>query len=286
MSLNETLKKIRRIHLKLETISKELLAGMYKSVFKGRGMEFEEVREYMPGDDIRTIDWNVTARLNTPYVKSFREERELTVILLVDVSASLLYGEKNELVAEIGAVLAFSAIKNHDKIGLILFSDKVEKYIQPNKGTQHVLRIIRELLIFKPTHQRTNIGAALAFLGKVQTKSCVCFLLSDFINDGYEKELKIITKRHDLIAVRVYDPREKEFPDLGLLTVQDLETGQNTIIDTSTQSFRDHFNKTTQERFNQTEKLIKKMGAGWIDVRTDESYIEAILKYFKTRLRK
>lgn len=285
MLTRETLKNIRRIHIKMEHLATDLLAGMYRSAFKGKGMEFEEVREYQEGDDIRSIDWNVTARMNHPYVKNFREERELTVMLLVDISSSLQFGTKDrlksEIIAEIAAVLAFSGIKNQDKIGLILFSDGVEEYLPPKKGTRHVLRIIRDLLVYKPKGKRTNIINALTFLGKVQKHASVVFLLSDFICPDFRHEAAILAKRHDLIGIHISDPAEWQFPPVGLVHFQDLETEKEVYVDTS-----QPLNLNEDKRLESYRKLFAEINASLIEVTTDESYISSLRKFFKMRKEK
>jgi uncharacterized protein (DUF58 family) len=289
MALNQELyKKIQRIQIQTSQLAEDILAGMYRSAFKGRGMEFEEVREYQPGDDVRTIDWNVTARSDRPFVKNFREERDLTVMLLVDVSASTRFGSKNhyksDLIAEITAVLAFSAIKNNDKIGLILFSDEIEKYIPPNKGTKHVLRLIREVLAFEPKQKGTNIEVALRFLGNVQRKSTVCFLLTDFIcKNNYAHELSLAAKKHDLIALSLQDETEKKFPSLGLVHITDLETGKELLVNSSTQVFQEQFINQSKIRQTSTQSLLQKNGAGYIEINTEQPYIPAIQRFFKIR---
>lgn len=284
------LKKIRQIQFQSTHLADDILAGAYRSAFKGKGMEFEEVREYQPGDEIRTIDWNVTARMDRPYVKTFREERELTVILAVDVSASSrfgsLYAQKNELIAEIGAVIAFSAIKNNDKVGLLLFSDRVEKYLPPRKGTRHVLRVIRELLAYQPLHRGTDVSSALAFLGQVQRRSVICFLISDFICSDYQQALKIIAKEHDLIGVAVTDPFELNFPDLGMIRMQDFETLETRLINTSSYKEREEFAKNAALRIEEQKKIIRAAGASFIDIQTDRPYLTAFKKFFKMREKK
>ena len=285
-SPNEVFKKIRRIQIQTTHLANDLLAGAYRSAFKGKGMEFEEVREYQPGDDIRTIDWNVTARMQHPYVKNFREERDITVMLVVDISSSSRFGShklKSELTAEIGAVIAFSAIKNNDRIGLILFSDVVEKYIPPRKGTRHVMRLIRELLLNEPSHRKTNIAVALDFLGSVVAKSGVCFLISDFISPSYAHEVALIAKKHDLITIGITDPYELAFPKVGLISLQDLETGETQIIDSSDETTQETFKKNAAERLRTHQRLMNKIGAGFIDLRTNQPYMPAIKKFFKIR---
>lgn len=279
--------KIRRIQFKMEKLVSDVFQGAYKSRFKGRGMEFEEVREYIPGDEVRTIDWNVTARMNTPFVKSFQEERELTVMLLVDISLSGEFGtgakQKKEIIAEIGALLAFSAIRNNDRIGLILFSNQIELYVPPKKGVRHVLRLVREILAREPKGKGTNLKGALNFLGTVITRAAICFLISDFITEGYEKELRLTAKRHDLIGVKVYDKREISFPDVGLLTVQDLETGKESLIDTSSPAVQAAFNERSATRRQAVKQLFTKVGAPFIEIETADDYIKLIEKSFKTR---
>lgn len=284
-------KKIRRIEIQTTQLANDILAGAYRSAFKGRGMEFEEVREYQPGDDIRSIDWNVTARMNKPFVKSYREERDLTVMLMVDVSASTRFGStesfKSDLIAEISAVIAFSAIKNNDKIGLILFSNEIEKYIPPSKGTRHVLRLIREVLAFKPQHAGTNLEAALAFLGRVQPRSAVCFLLTDFIcPDNYAHELSLTAKHHDLIALAITDPHEATFPRLGLIQLRDLETGETSLVNSSSPKFQEQFINQSKIRQSFYRSLLIKSGAGFVEIRTDQPYLPALRKFFKIRARK
>lgn len=283
----EILKKIRRIQIMTSQLASDTFAGSYRSAFKGRGMEFEEVREYQPGDEIRTIDWNVTARMNHFYVKTFREERDLTALLVVDVSGSSRfgshYGLKSELIAEIGAVLAFSAIKNNDRIGLVLFSDIVEKYIPPSKGTRHVLHIIRELLLFRPKSKGSDLKSVLAFIGNVFRKRGVCFLISDFIASDYSKEVGLIARKHDLISICVNDPAELNFPNLGLVNLEDLETNKSAVIDSASPTVRNHFQQSAAKRLTDHQHLINKVGASYIDIRTDQPYINALRKFFKLR---
>lgn len=286
----EVYKKIRKIQIHTTQLADDILAGAWHSAFKGQGMEFEEVRAYQAGDEIRSIDWNVTARMNIPYVKVFREERELSVILLVDVSASSRFGSKNQLkrdlIAEIGAVLAFSAIKNNDNIGLILFSNEVEKYIPPKKGTRHVLRVIRELLAYEPKGQGTDLRCALSFLGNVQRRTAICFLVSDFICQPPPHEFTLMAKKHDLISIAVTDPCELEFPEMDLVELVDLETGETHVVDSSDQRVLEHFRVKNRERLADFETLMKKIGAGFIDIRTDQPYVFPMRKFFKLRERK
>jgi len=286
----ELARKIRVIEITTRKVVNDILAGEYESVFKGRGMEFDEVREYMPGDDIRTIDWNVTARTGKPYVKRYVEERELTVIFLVDLSASGSFGSvdklKNEIAAEFCALLSFSAVKNNDKVGLILFTDKVEKYIPPKKGTTHVLRVIRELLSFRAAASSTDITRALDFLGKVTTKRAVVFLVSDFQAEGYEKALRIISKKHDLISVTIVDPREIKLPDVGLIELEDAETGEIVLIDTSNPEVRRRYERLGEEKAGRLRDLFASMGIDQIEVRTDRDYIPTLVRFFRVRERR
>ncbi len=286
----EILDKVNRIKIYTSHVVNNVFAGEYESVFKGRGMEFDEVQEYQPGDDIRTIDWNVTARTGRPYVKRFVEERELTVMLLVDMSASGSFGTvnttKNELAAELGAVLAFSAIRNKDKVGLILFTDRIEKFIPPHKGITHVLRVIRELLYFKPQGRGTDITCALKYLNKVTIRKSVTFIISDFLTSGYQKDLQIANKRHDIISVMVTDPREKEFAPIGLLHLEDLETSEKILVDTSNKNSRLGFAKLAKEHKDITLALFRQAGVDCIQVNTEQPYIEALMRFFRMRERR
>ncbi len=281
----EDLKRVRKIQLKMDHVATDLLAGMYRSRFKGRGMEFEEVREFQQGDEMRSVDWNVTARMGTPYVKLFREERELTVILLVDISASTRFGSRNQLkstvLSEIGAGLAFSGIKNQDKIGLILYTDQVEHYLPPAKGIRHVLRLIRDLIAFPAQGRGTNLENALNFLGKVQKKEAVVFVLSDFISEeDKEAELRAIARKHDLIAISVQDPLEKHLPLVGLLPVLDLETGKEELIDTASEALNSSLAEQFSENLKLAKKQIEKSGGSWIQVTTDVPYLGALRQFF------
>lgn len=285
---SELFQRIRRVQFRTNRLVNSLFAGAYLSAFKGNGMEFDEVREYQTGDDPRNIDWNVTARMNHPYVKSFHEERELTVILMVDLSASLRFGSldnlKSEIAAEISALLAFSAIKNQDKVGLIIYTSIIEKYIPPRKGLSHILRIIRELLAFTPKCKGTDLLGALSFLAKVQKRSAICFLLSDFLTPQEDfHELQLITKKYDLIGIHISDPRERLFPAAGLVEVCDLESGEKLLIDTAAPDFQ----QSLAENFDNSRKTIqeklKRLGAGFLSIRTDSSYVEALQEYFRTR---
>lgn len=286
----EILDKVQRIQIYTSHMVNNVFAGEYESVFKGRGMEFDEVRPYQPGDEVRTIDWNVTARMGHPYVKRFVEERELTVMLIVDMSASGAFGTvnrtKNELAAELGAVLAFSAIRNKDKVGLILFTDRIEKFIPPRKGVRHVLRVIRELLYFKPEGRRTDITCALEYLNKVTIRKTVSFLISDFITAGYEKPLQIANKKHDVIAVMVGDPREKEFPPVGIIEMEDLESGEAVLIDTRNLVSRNEFNMLTNKQREDTLNKFRQAGIDCIQVNTKKPYIEALMRFFRMRERR
>lgn len=286
----ELAKKIRILQITTRKVVNDVLAGEYGSVFRGRGMEFDEVREYMPGDDIRTIDWNVTARTGHPYVKRFVEERELTVIFLVDLSASGAFGSvdklKNEVAAELCALLAFSAVKNNDKVGLVVFTDQVEMFIPPKKGTQHVLRVIRELLNFKPRQAQTDIVGALEYLGRVTTKRAVVFLVSDFQAEGFEKPMRVLAKRHDLIAVTVVDPREVRLPNVGLIELEDAETGELVLVDTSSAAVRKSYEHLGRERADRFRELFASMGVDQIDIMTGKDYVPKLVHFFRVRERR
>lgn len=283
----EILKKVRQIQIRSSRLVNDVLAGEYVSVFKGVGMEFEEVREYQAGDDIRTIDWNVTARMGHPYIKRFTEERELTIMFLVDLSYSGEFGSmkqfKNEIATEICALLALSAVRNNDKVGLILFTDKIEKFVPPKKGKTHVLRVIREVLYYKPENKGTDISIALEYLLKVTRRKAVCFLISDFITEGFEHALRIANKRHDIIAASITDPRELEIPNVGFVELEDAETGEITLIDTSDRKMMERFNRFNTKNMEERAKLFRSMGVDLIDVRTDRSYVEPIMKFFRAR---
>lgn len=286
----EILKKVRHIEIQTGRLVNDVFAGEYESVFKGRGMEFHEVREYVPGDDIRSIDWNVTARTGNPYVKKFVEERELTVILMADISASGQFGTKNkmksEIMAEIGAILAFSAIKNNDKVGLLLFTDKIEKFIPPKKGRPHVLRVIRELLYYKPESKKTNMQLALDYLAKVLKRKTIVFLLSDFMDSGYKKTLQILNKRHDIIGISILDPGENNIPDVGLLEVEDRETGEMLLLDSSSEFLKKELARRRAGFIEARNKLFKSISMDYIDIYTDRSYIEPLTVFFKIRARR
>lgn len=287
METSELIKKVRKIEIKTRGLSKHIFSGEYHSAFKGRGMAFSEVREYQFGDDIRNIDWNVTARFNHPYVKVFEEERELSVILLVDVSASGNFGTKNQfkrdLITELCAVLSFSALQNNDKIGLILFSDKIEKFIPLKKGRHHVLRIIRELLEFQPESGRTDLGTALRYLINVIKKRGIVFILSDFISQDFEEPLKIAARKHDTIAVNIYDQRESELPNVGLIYAQDNETGNLVWIDTSNSAVREKHKEWWQNQQNKISNIFNHNSVDSIRIRTDESYITPLINFFRQR---
>jgi uncharacterized protein (DUF58 family) len=286
----EILKKVKRIEIATRGVVNDVFSGEYHSVFKGRGMEFSEVREYQIGDDVRTIDWNVSARMDHPYVKVFEEERELTVMLLVDVSSSGNFGTssqmKGEIAAELCAVLAFSAIKNNDKVGLIIFSDKIEKFIPPRKGKQHVLRVIREILFFKPEDSQTNLNVALEYLIKVIRRRSIVFLISDFLTEDYEKALQITNKKHDVIAIDIIDQREVELPNIGFIELEDAETGETVLVDTSNAQVRSGFFSKSESTRLQREKFFKSIGVDNINIYTDQSYVEPITRFFRMRAKR
>tara|TARA_B100000768_G_C11214917_1_gene347717 strand:- start:159 stop:1028 length:870 start_codon:yes stop_codon:yes gene_type:complete len=285
METKEILKKVRKIEIKTKRLSNDIFGGEYHSSFKGRGMTFSEVRQYQFGDDVRAIDWNVTARYNEPYIKVFEEERELTMILMADVSGSELFGTstqfKKETVTEIAATLAFSATQNNDKVGLILFSDEIELFIPPKKGKSHVLRIIRELIEFKPKSKKTSIGTALKFLSSVIKKRAIVFVLSDFMDDDYEKTLKITGKKHDLTGIRVYDKYDEEIPNLGMVPMLDAETSHVQLVNTAAKSVRMRYKANATQIREYYLNMFKKSGAGTINIRVDESYVKKLLGYFK-----
>lgn len=286
----ETLKKVRRIEIRTKRLVNDLFSGEYHSTFKGQGMEFEEVREYMPGDDIRLIDWNVTARTGFPHVKKFREERELSVVLLVDASSSGRFGTherfKSETAAELCALLAFSAIKNNDKVGLIIFTDSIEKFVPPQKGRGHVLRLIREILAFQPQGIGTNIAGALEYLSRVIKRKSVVFLVSDFLSNGYQKPLRIANNKHDIIAMKITDPRESEFEDVGLLELEDVETGEVFMVDTGSKEFRKEFVARAIEDLTNLTRDFRLINMDFINIRTDRSYIVPLINFFKMRERR
>jgi uncharacterized protein (DUF58 family) len=286
----EILKKVRRIEIATRGLVNEVFSGEYHSVFKGRGMNFAEVREYQYGDDIRSIDWNVTARTGAPYVKLFQEERELTVMLAVDVSGSGDFGTsgrmKGEIAVEICALLAFSAIKNNDKVGLIIFSDRIEKFVPPRKGRRHVLRVLRELLYFEPEGRETDIAGALEYLAHVVRRRAVVFLVSDFIAYGYEKALAVAGRRHDVIAVRMGDRRESALPALGYMAFEDAESGERLLVNTSNQTFRETFERRAEEAQGQLRRTLKKTKVDVIDVETGQEYVEPLMRFFRERARR
>ncbi len=286
----EILKKVRRIELSTRGLVEDLIGGEYHSVFKGTGMEFDEVREYAPGDEVRSIDWNVTARMGRPFVKRFREERELTVLLVVDASASGLFGSadhlKSEIIAEVASVLAFSAIRNQDKVGCLIFTDRVEKYIPPASGRRHVLRIIRELLYFKPEGEGTDIGNALETVSRLQKKKAVVFLVSDFMDEGYETPLRLAARRHDLIALSVHDPLEERLPDVGLLHLRDSETGEDHWIDTRSEGIRTAFGAEAIGRRLALEKLLSRNAVDQIALNVSEDYVLPLTRFFKRRMKR
>lgn len=286
----EILKKVRRIEITTRGLVNEVFSGEYNSVFKGRGMTFSEVREYQYGDDIRSIDWNVTARTGTPFIKIFEEERELTVVLVVDVSASGDFGTrerfKRDLAAELSAVLAFSAIKNNDKIGLIIFSDRIEKFVPPRKGRLHVLRVLRELLYHQPEGRGTDIKGALEYLSRVVPKRAVVFLVSDFLSEGFHRPMAIAGKRHDLIAVRMADSREAALPPMGFLEVEDPETGGRVVVNTSDPDFRTAFAKDAEDTRSRQDREFLRSKVDVIDIETGRSYIEPLMRFFQKRIRR
>jgi uncharacterized protein (DUF58 family) len=289
-SQSDLLKKVRQIDIVSRKVVDELLGGEYKSVFKGRGMEFDEVREYMPGDEVRTIDWNVTARTGKPFVKRFIEEREQALFFLVDMSASGTFGStertKNETAAELCGLLAFSAIKNNDKVGLIIFTDEIELFIPPDKGQLHVLHIIREILRFEPEGKGTRISCALDYLGKMVKKKCVTFLISDFQDADYEKQLKLAAIHYDLIAVTITDPRELELPNAGLVELSDTETGRRVLVDTASAEARRRFKVAAHARHLELKETFSRLNIDQIDVHTDRDYLRDLIRFFQARDRR
>jgi uncharacterized protein (DUF58 family) len=286
----EVLKKIRRIEIRTKKLVNDLFSGEYHSTFKGQGMEFEEVRHYEPGDDVRLIDWNVTARTGYPHIKKFKEERELSVVLLVDASSSGRFGTrgrfKSDMAAELCALLAFSAIKNNDKVGMIIFTDKIEKFVPPKKGRGHVLRLIREVLYFKPEGTKTDIGGALEYFSKVIKRKSVVFLVSDFLSEDFFRPLRIANNKHDIIAVKVTDPRETRFEDVGLIELEDAETGEVIMVDTGSRSFRRQFAAKADEDNSDLKRGFRLINLDFINIRTDESYIVPLINFFKARERR
>lgn len=283
----ELLKKIRRIEIRTSRTVNDVLAGQYHSAFKGRGMEFEEVRQYQIGDDVRTIDWNVSARAGEPFVKVFREERELTVMLLVDLSASQSFGtnlqQKRELIAEIGATLALSAIRNNDKVGLICFTDRVELFVPPRKGPRHVLRVIRELIALEPVGRGTDLAVALEYLNRIQKRKCTTFMISDFIDSGFETAMQIARRKHDLIAVDVRDRFEEELPRIGLVELQDNETGETVLLDTNSRAAREAYRTMAASRRSELDTWMNRCRIDRLALRTGESFVESLSRFFKRR---
>jgi uncharacterized protein (DUF58 family) len=285
----ELLKKIRKIEIHTNRLVNDLFGGEYESVFKGQGIEFADVREYVPGDDIRTIDWNVTARSNQAFVKKFVETRELTVIFAVDMSGSQYYGSqdklKSEIAAEITAILAFSAVKNNDKTGLLICTDEVEKFIPVKKGRNHALRVIREILGYQPRKRQTRLSRALEYLHQVLTRTAVIFLISDFIDEGYEKALKILSRKHDVIAIHIQDPLEQKIPTVGLLNLQDRETGETVLVDTGSREFQARYQNNARLKKEALDKLFKRLQIDRINIPANASYVEPLFKFFKSRER-
>ena len=288
METKELLKKVRKIEIKTRRLSENLFGGEYQSTFKGRGMTFSEVRKYEFGDDVRSIDWNVTARYNEPFIKIFEEERELTMMLVVDISASEFFGTstkfKRELITEISATLSFSALQNNDKVGLILFSDQIELFIPPKKGKSHILRIIRELIEFKPHSKRTSISKALSFLMRVIKKKSIVFILSDFIDSDYENSIQLVSKKHDLTGIRVYDKLESNIPNLGIVPFRDNETNIINYVNTNSKSFKSNHTINYYRKVNYFEESFKKNGSGQISCQTDDDFVKKLLSYFKRRI--
>ncbi|MGV8826774.1 MAG: DUF58 domain-containing protein [Breznakibacter sp.] len=288
METTELLKKVRQIEIKTKGLSNHIFAGEYHSAFKGRGMTFSEVREYQYGDDVRNIDWNVTARFNRPFIKIFEEEREMTVVLLIDVSGSREFGTsmrfKKNLITEMAATLAFSTIQNNDKIGVVFFSDKIEKFIPPKKGRKHVLHIIRELLTFTPENRQTDLSEVLRYLTSAIKKRCTAFVISDFMDDNFEKALRIANQKHDLVALQVYDHRETELPAIGLVKLKDAETGQFKWVDTSDRLVRESYSRWWTTRDQQVQTIFAKSGVDSVKVRTDEDYVRSLITLFKKRI--
>jgi uncharacterized protein (DUF58 family) len=288
----EILKKVRQIEIRTKNIVNDFFGGDYHSNFKGRGMTFSEVREYVPGDDVRTIDWNVTAKTGKPHIKIFEEERELSVLILIDVSSSGMFGSKSELkidvAVEIAAMLSFSAIKNNDKVGLALFSDKIEKYIPPKKGKKHVLRLITDIVNhdFDSKQKKTSIKNAIDFANKISKRKSVIFLISDFIDDNFWNELKFLNFKHDLIGLQIYDSIEKKFPNIGLINIYDSETGKKTWIDTSSKKNRKKFSKNSSEKLNSFSRKCKKIGFDLLQLSTDDDYVKFLMQFFRNRAKR
>ncbi len=286
----ELLKKVKQIEISTRHVVNEVFSGEYHSVFKGRGMEFTEVREYQHGDDVRMIDWNVSARMGHPFVKLFEEERELTVMILVDVSSSGNFGTteqlKREVAAELSAVLAFSAINNNDKVGLIIFSDKIDKFIPPRKGKKHGLRVIREILFNKPQEATTDLPGALEYLNRIIKRRSTVFLISDFLSENYEKALQTANKKHDIIALSITDPREISLPDAGMIDLEDAETGETLLLDTSSKNIRDNFYNDSLQMHTERENYFRSIGMDYINILTDRSYVEPITRFFRMRAKR
>jgi uncharacterized protein (DUF58 family) len=290
MSTSELLKKVRKIEIKTKGLSNHIFSGEYQTAFKGKGMAFSEVRGYQPGDDVRSIDWNVTARYNNPFVKVFEEEREMTVILLIDISGSSDFGTqtqlKREVATEIAAVLSFSAINNNDKIGVIFFSDKIEKFIPPKKGKSHILRIIRELITFQSENKKTNLEEALIYFNNVIKKRSVCFILSDFMDNNFDKSLKIARKKHDIIALRIHDEREEQLVDVGLIKLEDTETGDLKWVDTSSKNIRKEFRKNYLIFEENLKQTLQHSAVDHVNIKTGKDYVKPLINFFKNRRRK
>ena len=288
----EILKKVRQIEIRTKNVVNDFFGGDYHSNFKGRGMTFSEVREYVPGDDVRSIDWNVTARTGKPHIKIFEEERELSVLILIDVSSSGVFGSKKDLKIDLGieiaAMLSFSAIKNNDKVGLALFSDKVEKYIPPKKGKKHVLRLITDIINhdFENSNKRTSIKTAIDFANKISKRKSVIFLISDFIDDNFWNELKFLNFKHDVVGLQIYDSYERNFPNVGLINIHDSETGENTWIDTTSKKNRDKFQKSSNEKFDKFSKKCKNIGFDLLQINTDDDYIKFLMQFFRSRAKR
>ena len=286
----EVLRQVKLIELRTRGLVNTLFSGEYQSVFKGHGMEFAEVREYAPGDDYRTIDWNVSARMGHPYIKKYTEERELTVLFAVDLSGSAQFGTrgrfKAEVAAEIAAVLAMAAIKNNDRVGLLLFTDRVEQFVPPKKGRRHALRLIRDLLAFEPSGRGTDLSTALDYVGRVLSHSAIVFLISDFLDDGFEKPLKVISRRHDLVAITVADPREQALPDVGFLELYDAETDQRVVLDSGNRFVREQFEYLAGEEQAQLRRLLRRLSVDQIEIQTDRSYVPPLINFFRARERK
>jgi uncharacterized protein (DUF58 family) len=290
METKDILKKVRQVEIKTRGVVEEIFSGEYHSVFKGRGIEFAEVREYLPGDDIRSVDWNVTARMGHPFVKLFEEERELTLMLLCDFSSSGYFGSakqlKIEVAIEVAALLAFSAIKNHDKVGLLLFTDSIEKFVPPKKGKTHVLRILRELISFQPEAAGTNIREALSYFSRVQNRRSIAFLISDFWDQGFDDALKLVGRRHDLIALKLRDPREEEIPPVGLIKLQDAETGREFWLDTSDRTVMKRYHTSIKDRRKKLDQLLRVSGVDQVEIRADRDYVRPLSHFFRMRARR